>query len=119
MPAAAAEGEWAEDSPPRGAKSTFHRPPSYNLEDDARTMQTLVLSPPQSPSVPLILTPRITVTPEYRAVDQGVAAVWAAVQLSAQVCRADAPEQHQQQYDPAIGDQPGVGEKDSNPTNML
>jgi hypothetical protein len=59
-------------------------------------------------AVPLVLTPWITVTPEYRAVDQGVAAVWTAVQLSTQVCRADAPE-HQQQYDPAIGDRPAAG----------
>jgi hypothetical protein len=124
---AAAEGEWGEDSPPRGVKSMFHRPPSYNLEDDARTMQTAVLSefkrltnpPPQSLPVPLVLTPRITVIPEYRTVDQGVVAVWVAVQLSAQVRRADAPEQRQQQYDPAVGDQRAVGEKDSEPTDTL
>lgn len=38
-----------------------------------------------------VLTPRIIVTPEHHAVDQDTTAVWAAVQVSAQVCRADGP----------------------------
>ena len=36
-----------------------------------------------------LLAPRIIVTPEHHAVDEDTTAVWAAVQVSAQVCRAD------------------------------
>jgi hypothetical protein len=66
--------------------------PSHASEGDARTLHA-----PRSPETgspigsfslpePLVLTPRIIVTPEYRAVDESVSTLWAAVQLSTQVC---------------------------------
>ncbi|KAK4126170.1 hypothetical protein N657DRAFT_567360 [Parathielavia appendiculata] len=46
-------------------------------------------SPPHRKSNPCVLAPSIVVTPEYRVVDEGVATVWAAVELSTQVCLVD------------------------------
>ena len=48
-----------------------------------------------------VLTPRIIVTPEHHAVDEDTTAVWATVQVSTQVCRADAPWF---QHNPALAD---------------
>ena len=55
----------------------------------------------QPPLDACVLTPRIIVTPEHHAVDEDTTAVWAAVQVSTQVCRADAPGF---QHNPALAD---------------
>jgi hypothetical protein len=97
------EGVWEHDSPPRTLKSTFRLPPSYESDDDARTLHTPVMagnkSRPLGPCSPLyfpdtaaVLVPRIVVTPEHGTVDEGTVTVWVAVQLSAEVCRALASE---------------------------
>lgn len=95
------EDDWEQNSPLRSAKSRyFLLPPSYDSETDARTVHAPVSggiesntgSPPREP-LPgaYILAPRIVATPEYGSVDEGIATVWVAVQLSTQVCQADAP----------------------------
>ncbi|KAK4662762.1 hypothetical protein QC763_603460 [Podospora pseudopauciseta] len=42
---------------------------------------------------PLVLVPRIVVTPEHKALDEGAVSLWAAVQLSTQISRANVPDQ--------------------------
>lgn len=97
----ASEDDWEQNSPLRSAKSRSSLlPPSYDSETDARTVHIPVLgeiegNPDSPPREPLpgayVLVPRIVVTPEYRSVDEGITTVWVAVQLSTQVCQADAP----------------------------
>ncbi|KAK4039035.1 hypothetical protein C8A01DRAFT_37010 [Parachaetomium inaequale] len=96
------EGVWEHDSTPRTLKSSFRLPPSYESDDDARTLHTPVMAGHKSPPVPrsppyfpdtAVLVPRIVVTPEHGTVDEGTVTVWVAVQLSAQVCRTLGPEQ--------------------------
>lgn len=97
---APSEDDWEQNSPPRNAKSRSSLLPSYDLETDARTVHAPVLEgiesntgSPLRESLPeaCVLAPRIVVTSEYGVVDEGIATVWAAAQLSTQVCRADAP----------------------------
>ncbi|KAK3307037.1 uncharacterized protein B0T15DRAFT_162491 [Chaetomium strumarium] len=79
----------------KGSKATEDtRPSTCTLspfrasEGDARTLHaprsTGPVPPIGSPSFPdpLVLIPRIIVTPEYQAVDEGASMLWAAVQLS-------------------------------------
>ena len=96
------EGVWEHNSPPRSLTSTFLLPPSYESDDDARALHTPVMAGHRSPPGPrsppyfpdtAVLVPRIVVTPEHGTVDEGTVTVWVAVQLSAQVCQAPAPEQ--------------------------
>ncbi|KAK3323488.1 hypothetical protein B0T19DRAFT_205929 [Cercophora scortea] len=47
--------------------------------------------PPPQPPGPFILVPRIVVTPESKALEDGATTLWAAVQVSTQICRSDAP----------------------------
>ncbi|KAK4134296.1 hypothetical protein BT67DRAFT_380390 [Trichocladium antarcticum] len=88
--------------------------PSYDSEDAAGTqhipLPVELESPVQFPPgpylpEPLVLTPQIVVTPEYSALDEGVATLWAAVQLSAQVCRVNGPDQ--KDHDTAYGQTTG------------
>ncbi len=46
-------------------------------------------------SVPFVLAPRIVVTPESKTLDDGVATLWAAVQLSTQLRRPGGHDQAQ------------------------
>lgn len=88
-PPATPAGNWKR-SPRENAKSLFQPSRSYNSEG-ARTSHTPTQAEfgnptgptPQSPTVSFVLTPRIAVTPEYGAVGEDDASVWAAVQLSA------------------------------------
>jgi hypothetical protein len=80
------EGVREENSPLWDAKSMFHLSPSYDSEDGGRALHSPVLTGRESPPGPTsppclslpkqcVLAPRIVVTPEYRAVDEGVATV--------------------------------------------
>lgn len=46
---------------------------------------------------PFILVPRIVVTPESKVLEDGVATLWAAVQLSTRICRANNGVEHTRQ----------------------
>ncbi|KAK3688508.1 hypothetical protein B0T22DRAFT_512051 [Podospora appendiculata] len=66
-------GVYYQDSPPPTPGGVLPRPP-----------------PAPAPG-PFILVPRVVVTPESKALEDGAATLWAAVQLSTQICRSDAP----------------------------
>lgn len=110
------EGTWNQYSPLRNATSMFPMSPSYDSEDAAGTQHIPLPAELESPvqfqfppgpylPEPLVLTPQIVVTPEYSALDEGVATLWAAVQLSAQVCRVNGPDQ--KDHDTAYGQTTG------------
>lgn len=58
-----------------------------------------------APLEPSVLVPRIVVTPENKALDEGVVTLWATVQISTQISRASAPDQAR--HDDACGWPPG------------
>ncbi|KAK4176706.1 hypothetical protein QBC36DRAFT_300905 [Triangularia setosa] len=87
----------------RNARSLFHLARAANGMDS-------IVEPPRSPiplepdspssspdepppTSPLVLVPKIVVTPEHKALDEGAVSLWAAVQLSTQISRANAPVQ--------------------------
>ncbi|KAK4193692.1 hypothetical protein QBC35DRAFT_421860 [Podospora australis] len=91
----------AEVSRLRNARSMFQMARHMKDMDD-------IVAPPRSPvpdspgsssspeppaSDPFVLVPRIVVTPEHKALDQGAVTLWAAVQISTQISRANAPDQ--------------------------
>lgn len=76
--------------------------PSHNAEDAAGNRSTPAPAELENPlgfrheaCLPehLVLAPRIVVTPEYEALDDGVVILWAAVQVSAQLRRANTSDQ--------------------------
>ncbi|KAK3379947.1 hypothetical protein B0T24DRAFT_176105 [Lasiosphaeria ovina] len=102
----------------RNAKSMFHiqaaMPSPTDLLDGGGDVPAAIISPltprrePDSetdasggaaPPDPFVLVPRIVVTPESKALDDGVTGLWAAVQLSTQVCPANAPDPMRQKTD--------------------
>lgn len=96
------EGAWKQQSPLRNARTMFPLSPSFNPEDTAGIQHTPLPAGFESPvhvphgpysPEPFILIPQIVVTPEYSTLDEGVVTLWAAVQLSTQVCQANAPDQ--------------------------
>lgn len=91
-----------QHSPLRSAMSMLGLPPSYDDEDAARTLHTAVPAGVETPTLsprepclpePWVLAPRIVVTPEFSALDEGADTLWAAVQLSAHAYQANAFEQ--------------------------
>ncbi|KAK4231420.1 hypothetical protein QBC38DRAFT_355000 [Podospora fimiseda] len=62
---------------------------------------------------PSVLVPRIVVTPENKALDEGTGTLWATVQISTQISRASAPEPIR--HDDACGWVPGHSQELSPP----
>ncbi|KAK0722259.1 hypothetical protein B0T26DRAFT_210584 [Lasiosphaeria miniovina] len=102
----------------RNAKSMFHiqaaMPSPTDLLDGGGDVPAAIISPltprqePDSetdasggaaPLDPFVLVPQIVVTPESKALNDGVTDLWAAVQLSTQVCPANAPDPMRQKTD--------------------
>ncbi|KAK3990088.1 hypothetical protein QBC44DRAFT_395267 [Cladorrhinum sp. PSN332] len=93
----------------RAAKSMFHiarRANEMEIDMDSLPVPPRSPMPPPepdpisrscSPEVPIapepsVLVPRIVVTPENKALDEGTLTLWATVQISTQISRASAPE---------------------------
>ncbi|KAK0672281.1 hypothetical protein QBC41DRAFT_217558 [Cercophora samala] len=94
----------------RNARSLFHLARTANGMNGMNGLDSIV-EPPRSPIPPepdsprsspdkgvsapdpLVLVPRIVVTPEHKALDEGAVSLWAAVQLSTQISRANVPDQ--------------------------
>ncbi|GAB1318941.1 hypothetical protein MFIFM68171_09151 [Madurella fahalii] len=85
-------------SPLRNVRGVIPQLPPYDTETAAAVSRGPESTSHGSPSAPLcepcladssVLVPRIIVTPEYKALNEGVNALWAAVQLSTVVCPAN------------------------------
>ncbi|KAK4197226.1 hypothetical protein QBC40DRAFT_334098 [Triangularia verruculosa] len=102
----------------RNARSLFHLARAASGMNGMNGMDSIV-EPPRSPIPPepdsptsspdegppapdpLVLVPRIVVTPEHKALDEGAVSLWAAVQLSTQISRANAPERGEHGHEPS------------------
>ncbi|KAL2023012.1 hypothetical protein VTK56DRAFT_3922 [Thermocarpiscus australiensis] len=102
------EGSQKSNSPLRNTSSMFYMAPSPDPEHETGTPPT----PGQAgsagpacsrcqpcPTEPLVLVPRIVVTPEHEALDESAATLWATVELSTRVCPANASDS--QEHDTA------------------
>ena len=77
-----------------GSPSNFDGPESSPLSSRrsaSRTPSTARGFVPNSPPTaqPFLLVPRIIVTPESKTLDDAATTLWAAIQVSTQICRAD------------------------------